>query len=39
MREIYGDDVVYTPWLRPGFELGLRMQELVQDASEGRRRS
>ncbi len=28
-REIYGDEVVYTPWLRPGFELGLRMQELA----------
>src|SRR5262249_22985527 len=22
-REVYGDEVVYTPWLRPGFELGL----------------
>jgi rhamnulose-1-phosphate aldolase/alcohol dehydrogenase len=28
-REIYGDEVAHTPWLRPGFELGLRMQELV----------
>jgi rhamnulose-1-phosphate aldolase/alcohol dehydrogenase len=28
-REIYGDEVVYTPWLRPGFELGLRMQALA----------
>lgn len=27
-REIYGDDVVYTPWLRPGFELGLVLQEI-----------
>lgn len=31
MREVYGDDVAYTPWLRPGFELGLRMQQLVAD--------
>jgi rhamnulose-1-phosphate aldolase/alcohol dehydrogenase len=30
MRDIYGDDMVYTPWLRPGFELGLRMQELCK---------
>ena len=30
-REVYGDEVVYTPWLRPGFELGLRMQQLVAD--------
>jgi rhamnulose-1-phosphate aldolase/alcohol dehydrogenase len=28
-REVYGIDVVYTPWLRPGFELGLRMQEIA----------
>lgn len=28
-REAYGDAVAYTPWLRPGFELGLRMQEIV----------
>ncbi len=30
MAEIYGEEVVYTPWLRPGFELGLRMQELAR---------
>jgi rhamnulose-1-phosphate aldolase/alcohol dehydrogenase len=28
-REIYGDAVVWTPWQRPGFELGLTLQELV----------
>ncbi len=22
-REIYGDDMIYVPWQRPGFELGL----------------
>jgi rhamnulose-1-phosphate aldolase/alcohol dehydrogenase len=27
-REIYGDRVVHTPWLRPGFELGLEMQKI-----------
>jgi len=27
-REIYGDDVIWTPWLRPGFELGLTLQEI-----------
>jgi rhamnulose-1-phosphate aldolase/alcohol dehydrogenase len=26
--EIYGDDVIYTPWLRPGFELGLVMRDV-----------
>jgi len=28
-REIYGDTVAYVPWLRPGFELGLQMQDVV----------
>ena len=36
-REIYGDDVVWTPWQRPGFDLGLKMQEAVRDASAGAR--
>jgi rhamnulose-1-phosphate aldolase/alcohol dehydrogenase len=25
-REIYGEEVGWTPWLRPGFELGLEIQ-------------
>ena len=29
-REIYGDEVGYVPWMRPGFELGLAMQDLVR---------
>jgi rhamnulose-1-phosphate aldolase/alcohol dehydrogenase len=29
-REIYGDDVVWTAWQRPGFELGLVLQDVVQ---------
>ena len=24
-REVYGDDVVWTEWKRPGFELGLEL--------------
>ena len=28
--EIYGDEVVYIPWLRPGFELGLLMQDIFR---------
>src|SRR5262245_56916583 len=31
MRDIYGDDMAYTPWLRPGFELGLRMQTIFKE--------
>ena len=30
-QEIYGDEVVHTPWLRPGFELGLAMQKICQE--------
>jgi rhamnulose-1-phosphate aldolase/alcohol dehydrogenase len=30
-REIYGDDMGYVPWLRPGFELGLAMQQIARD--------
>jgi rhamnulose-1-phosphate aldolase/alcohol dehydrogenase len=29
-KEIYGDDVIWTPWLRPGFELGLIVQDICQ---------
>jgi len=25
-REIYGDEVFWLPWLRPGFDLGLRLK-------------
>ena len=28
-REVYGEDVIWTPWQRPGFELGLTLQEVV----------
>ncbi len=28
--EIYGNDVVHIPWLRPGFELGLVMQDVFK---------
>ena len=27
-KEIYGEEVIYTPWLRPGFELGLVLQRI-----------
>ncbi len=26
--EVFGSEVAWTPWLRPGFELGLRLQEI-----------
>ena len=30
-KEIYGDEVVHTPWLRPGFELGLAMKKICEE--------
>jgi rhamnulose-1-phosphate aldolase/alcohol dehydrogenase len=33
-QEIYGDEVVHIPWLRPGFELGLAMQEVCRKNPE-----
>ena len=30
MHEIYGDDMAYMPWLRPGFELGLRCRNCAR---------
>lgn len=29
-KEIYGDEVGWTDWQRPGFDLGLQLQELVK---------
>ncbi|RYG73001.1 bifunctional rhamnulose-1-phosphate aldolase/short-chain dehydrogenase, partial [bacterium] len=30
-KEIYGDDVVWTHWQRPGFELGLQLQKVLAE--------
>ncbi len=29
-REIYGDDVIYVPWQRPGFDIGLMIEGLIK---------
>lgn len=29
-QEIYGDDVVWTPWQRPGFDLGLILEDIFR---------
>ncbi len=29
-REIFGDEIVWTPWQRPGFDLGLKLQEVCR---------
>ena len=36
-REIYGDDVIYVPWQRPGFDLGLMIEDLIATQPEGAR--
>jgi rhamnulose-1-phosphate aldolase/alcohol dehydrogenase len=30
-REVYGDDVIWTGWQRPGFELGLELQRICRE--------
>src|SRR5687767_1303575 len=30
-REVYGDDVVWTNWQRPGFELGLELERVCRE--------
>ena len=34
-QEIFGGEMAYVPWMRPGFELGLAMQEIAQKQPEG----
>ena len=29
-REVYGEDVVWTAWQLPGFDLGLKLEQIVQ---------
>ncbi|MDI1336326.1 MAG: bifunctional rhamnulose-1-phosphate aldolase/short-chain dehydrogenase [Lacunisphaera sp.] len=29
-KEIFGGEMAYVPWMRPGFELGLAMQEIAK---------
>jgi len=29
-RELYGGEVAWLPWQRPGFDLGLRLRELIR---------
>lgn len=30
-KEIYGDEVIYVPWQRPGFDIGLKIEQLIRD--------
>jgi rhamnulose-1-phosphate aldolase/alcohol dehydrogenase len=30
-KEIYGGEVIYVPWQRPGFDIGLLIESLIKD--------
>ena len=38
-QEIFGGEMEYVEWMRPGFELGLAMQEIEKREARHRRRS
>jgi rhamnulose-1-phosphate aldolase/alcohol dehydrogenase len=35
-REVYGDEVIYVPWQRPGFDIGLRIESLIGENPEAK---
>ena len=35
-REVYGDDVIWTPWQRPGFDLGLVLKSICEKHPKAR---
>lgn len=35
-REVFGGEMAYVPWMRPGFELGLAMQTIAREQSNVR---
>ncbi len=35
-KRIYGDDVGWLPWIRPGFELGMRLRRFVRENPDAR---
>lgn len=30
-KEIFGDEALYVPWQRPGFDIGLSIEQLIKD--------
>lgn len=30
-QEIYGDELIFVPWQRPGFDIGLKIEELIKE--------
>jgi rhamnulose-1-phosphate aldolase/alcohol dehydrogenase len=35
-KEIYGEEIIHTPWLRPGFELGLAMEKICHETPKAK---
>ncbi len=35
-KKVYGDEVVWVDWMRPGFELGLEMQRVCREHPEAK---
>ncbi len=35
-KEIYGDEVIYIPWQRPGFDIGLKIEQLIKENPQAR---
>jgi rhamnulose-1-phosphate aldolase/alcohol dehydrogenase len=35
-KKIYGNDVIYVPWQRPGFDIGLLIESLIQKNPKAR---
>jgi rhamnulose-1-phosphate aldolase/alcohol dehydrogenase len=35
-KKVYGDDVIHTPWQRPGFDLGLVMRDVSANHPDAR---
>ncbi len=35
-REIYGDEIIWTPWQRPGFDLGLILERICREHPQAR---
>ena len=30
-KKIYGDEIIYVPWQRPGFDIGLKIEQLIKE--------
>jgi rhamnulose-1-phosphate aldolase/alcohol dehydrogenase len=35
-KEIYGDELIFVPWQRPGFDIGLKIEQLIKDHAKAK---